>query len=128
MKILLIDDDPLVCELLQQDLKELGHTVIQAQNGAVGAALLECENPDAIILDIIMPVQEGIESIIQFRKTHPRLPIIAISGGGKSVDNSYLETAKLLGANFALRKPITRKELENTIELIETTSVAHSTD
>ena len=62
-----------------------------------------------------MPEIEGIELIMSLRKSHPELPIIAISGGSRKVDTRYLSSAKKLGAFATLEKPFDEQELLNLI-------------
>ncbi len=54
------------------------------------ASLIGTEKPDILVTDIIMPDQEGLSTIMQVRKNHPLLPIIAMSGGGRLAGNDYL--------------------------------------
>jgi DNA-binding NarL/FixJ family response regulator len=73
-------------------------------------------NPtDLIITDLIMPEKEGIETIMELKKDFPDVKIIAISGGGRSKPESYLNLAKQLGAKRVFPKPIDREELLNAI-------------
>jgi CheY-like chemotaxis protein len=69
------------------------------------------EHPDLVITDLLMPEQEGIETIQQLHELDESLPIIAISGMWGIGDFAPLEDAKLLGASVALRKPIERTTL-----------------
>jgi DNA-binding NarL/FixJ family response regulator len=82
-----------------------GHEVVTARDGhgAVGAAT--AANFDLMITDLIMPDKEGIETIIELRKKHPSLKIIAMSGGGRGSAADYLEIATQVGAAGTLSKP-----------------------
>jgi len=71
--------------------------------------------PDILITDIIMPDKDGIEIIIETKKVLPNIILIAISGGGRIDSESYLNTAKYLGADATLKKPFTHKELLDCI-------------
>jgi DNA-binding response OmpR family regulator len=64
-----------------------------------------------VIVDIIMPNKEGLETIIEIRARDPKTPIIAISGGGRTTNDNFLEMATLVGADKVLRKPFERKDL-----------------
>lgn len=83
----------------------------EARNGA--QAVHECfsQPPDLVILDLIMPEQEGLETIIELREMNSRLPILAISGGGRNTPEDYLDMAQKLGANQVLAKPFKGEEL-----------------
>jgi CheY-like chemotaxis protein len=120
-KILVIEDDDLVLRLLKKMLGIEGYTIECASNGKEGVEKFR-ENPaDLVITDLIMPEQDGIETIIQLKETAPDLKIIAISGGGQlgpgKVDaRDYLDIAKSFGAFCILPKPIDRKELIKTVK------------
>jgi CheY-like chemotaxis protein len=81
-----------------------------------GLALLDHEAVHLLITDIIMPEVEGIELILNARATFPNLPIIAISGGGRSHRMDVLHLAQQLGAAAVLPKPFTRAELIAAID------------
>jgi len=98
-RILVVDDEDLVRLTLRQMLEAGGHEVIEAANGKQGVAL-EAENPvDLVVTDIIMPEQEGIETIVQLRRKNPSLKIIAISGGGRMKNMDFLKIAANVGAD-----------------------------
>ncbi len=114
-QILLIDDDNSLRGVLAKSLGYAGHTVIQASDGQQGIELARVAHVDLVITDLIMPGQEGVETIVQLRREQPRLPIIAISGG---LTNStlYLEIAAKIGAKRVLPKPFTPQELIAAID------------
>src|SRR5882762_4645380 len=99
MKILVIDDDHLVRYALSKILLGAGYAVVTASDGRRGMAVLRAEHPDVVITDIIMPEQEGIDTIIQIRRERPGVKIIAISGGGRIRNIDFLEMAQSLGAD-----------------------------
>jgi len=72
-----------------------------------------------VITDIIMPIMEGIETIIALHKLNPKVKIIAMSGGGQMEPEKYLDTALALKVNAVLKKPFSYKELLRTMALIE---------
>ena len=115
-KILIIDDDNQFREMLHEMVKREGHTVFSAQDGAEGMKLFQQENPDLIITDIIMPEKEGLETILELKKSVPDVKIIAISGGGRSHPGDYLRTAKYFGADKTLTKPFSKNELLDAID------------
>ncbi len=109
--ILIIDDELAICKLLRQILEKDGYTVLEAANGDQGLALFEQHHPDLIITDLIMPGKEGLETIREIRKTNTDVKIIAISGGGISDPQLYLDFAKKFGAQMTFSKPIDNKEI-----------------
>ncbi len=115
--ILLIDDDDLLRGALIQSLVKAGHKVIEASDGLQGCELARSLSVDLVLTDLVMPVQEGVETIMTLRRERPRLPIIAMSGG---VTNSklYLEIAGKIGAKRMLPKPFLPRALLAMIDEI----------
>jgi DNA-binding response OmpR family regulator len=64
-----------------------------------------------VITDMVMPEQQGCETIIELRRDAPEIKIIAISGGGRYSGPELLDTARLLGADDAIEKPFRAEEL-----------------
>lgn len=114
-KILVFDDEPSILLMIKKMLEKAGHEVDIALNGKEGMALFQKHKPDLVITDIIMPEQEGLETIISLRKNYPDLKIIAISGGGRIGPDGYLPGAKLLGANAVFTKPLMQKEFMQAV-------------
>ncbi|MBU0479474.1 MAG: response regulator [Proteobacteria bacterium] len=104
--ILLIDDDDVFRETLSEVLLMNGYEVIEAEDGR--GAHLTCRNEDIdlVVTDILMPNQEGIETIIQIRRECPDMKIVAISGGGRNLPADYLYSAVRLGADMSFSKPL----------------------
>ncbi len=103
--ILLIDDDALFRETLGDALTENGYTVRQAADGAEGTRLLRTMPVDLVLTDIVMPRQEGLETIKALRRIYPKLGIIAMSGGLAQAAPFYLKIAGDFGAQRTLQKP-----------------------
>lgn len=113
--ILVIDDEPSIQYLFKKMLEREGFDVLTASDGKEGMALFESRPVDLVVTDLIMPVKEGIEVIMELKQTHPDIPVIAISGGGLNSSESYLTIAQAAGAHAALRKPVGRDILMETI-------------
>lgn len=109
--ILVVDDDSGVLKMTELMLSDGGFNVIVSSNAREGLGMLKAQKVDLIITDIIMPEMEGIELISQLQKDHPALPIMAISGGGRSHNTDFLKFAKKLGAKVVLEKPFRREAL-----------------
>ncbi len=114
-QILLIDDDDSLRGVLAKALVHAGHVVIQAGDGLQGVELARATTVDLVITDLIMPVQEGVETIVKLRRERPDLPIIAISGG-VTHSKLYLDIAAKIGARRILAKPFTPQELLAAID------------
>ncbi|MBX9928726.1 MAG: response regulator [Gemmatimonadaceae bacterium] len=111
MRILCIDDDLQIRSWLQRLLVLSGWEVEVAEHGRAGVAAYRAQPADVVLTDIVMPEQEGIETIMQLRKEFPSVRIIAMSGGGSVAPRAYLLSAKTLGAKAILEKPFSRDEL-----------------
>ena len=108
--ILLIDDDDAIRGMVRITLEHTGHTVTEAADGREGLQQLRGRAPDLVITDLIMPEKEGLEVMMEARKTHPSLRFIAMSGAGRR-GSDYLRVAKYLGAKCILSKPFTPEQL-----------------
>lgn len=114
-RILVVDDDPLVRRLIRDILATQKHEVSEAENGRRGEQVAAQQRPDVIITDIVMPEQEGIETIIGLRRQCPALKILAISGGGRMRFLEFLDVARKFGADATLAKPFDRAALLSTL-------------
>jgi CheY-like chemotaxis protein len=103
--VLLIDDDEMFRRVARLALHEFGYAVTEAADGKAGLAAYLQQPADVVITDLIMPEQEGIETIIALRKANPAVKIVAISGGGRGSADGYLHTAAMFGADRVLQKP-----------------------
>ncbi len=116
-KILVIDDEEQLRDLLTKMLTRDGHQVMMAQDGEEGIRHFHLFNPDLIITDIIMPNKDGIEVIMDLLKIKPDLPIIAISGGRRAITAGFnLDSAEMLGVKGILQKPFTHQQLQEVLK------------
>lgn len=115
-RILVIDDDQQIRDLLHSMLENDGFSCETAPEGKAGMRLLAEKSFDLVITDLIMPGKEGLETIMELRRTSPHIKIIAISGGipGKNMD--FLSAAQTLGASRVFSKPVRRNELIQAIK------------
>jgi CheY-like chemotaxis protein len=109
-KILIIEDDEIFRNMLAKGLTLAGFNVFTAVDGKEGTALCKTVLPDLVITDIIMPEQDGLETIMQIKRDFPQIPMFAISGTehGRSL---YLKVARQLGANRTFEKPLSIAQL-----------------
>jgi DNA-binding NtrC family response regulator len=114
-RILIIDDEVQIREMLGQMLTREGYQVVHARDGKEGMKACREQSIDLIITDIIMPEKDGIEMILELRHDFPALKVIAISGGGRLGPDGYLEMAKKLGAHRTFFKPFNRKEILDAV-------------
>ncbi|MCZ6677490.1 MAG: response regulator [Candidatus Poribacteria bacterium] len=119
-RILVIDDDDQVRGMLRQMLERAGYEVIEAPDGEEGMRLYREAPSDLVIMDLIMPEKEGIESIAVLRRDFPDVKIIAISGDGHIGPDDYLHVAEMLGARRTFAKPLDWKAvLQSVREIID---------
>jgi len=104
--ILIIDDEPVIAQSLTPLLEPLEFQVIAAASAERGLAYFRRQAPAVTFVDILMPEQDGIETILEMRRHSPSAKIIAMSGGGQIAGIHYLAMAVKLGADVALEKPI----------------------
>jgi DNA-binding response OmpR family regulator len=104
-KILVIDDDDLVRKTIARILRSKDHEVLTAEDGRSGIRVFRAEQPDLVITDLIMPEQEGIETIREICRMAPDTKIMAISGGARFGNVDFLGMAAQLGASEILSKP-----------------------
>jgi len=114
--ILVVDDDQQVCALLKQVLEEEGYTVESALNGMEGISRYRSVPTDLIILDILMPEKEGLETILDLRREFPKVKIIAMSGGSERAKLNLLDLARRLGARYTVNKPFQLQTLTDLVK------------
>ena len=116
-RILVIDDDVMLQRMLKQTLHFLGHEVAQAFDGEQGVRLCEKSPPDLVLTDILMPNQDGLQTIRELRRTCPDVKIIAMSGGSQLwPEMDALSFASRFGARRVLCKPFGHGQLESAIK------------
>ena len=111
--ILVIDDEPMIVELVKRFLRHGGYNVITASNGSTGITQFETQNPDLIVLDIAMPEMSGIDVTRRIREIEaerqlPRTPIILLTAYARSF---FLPAGSEAGIDSYLTKPITTDQL-----------------
>ena len=112
MKILLADDDRLVRTIVSDLLSELGHDVVQAENGLQAVELSGTAAPDLLILDFLMPKLSGIDALRQLRAAGQKTPAIILTA---ITDGSVRGVEGADAADGFLEKPVTRRSLERAL-------------
>jgi CheY-like chemotaxis protein len=105
LDILIVDDDPETRRVLREILEPLEHSVVEAGNGREALPLVERHQPDLMIVDILMPEMDGLETIRFLRRKGYRMPIIAMPAGKYLTEQRYSEFARSFGADDILLKP-----------------------
>ena len=118
-RVLVVDDDPMVCMAIEIYLERHGFEVTIADGGETGLRALEDSSFDLMIVDIFMPHMRGFESIRIFHERAPTNPLVAMSGYAfANLDSpapDFLRMALELGAARCLRKPFTPAALLTVI-------------
>jgi len=116
--ILVVDDDTSILVFIEQALSN-EHEVFTSETVEDAEKIYKNTPIDLLIADLVIPEKNGIDMIMEFKKTYPDIKIIAISGGGGITGRfDYLPIAKLVGAVDTLKKPFTIGELRTSINTI----------
>jgi CheY-like chemotaxis protein len=115
LSVLVVDDEALVRHTLEAQLKRHGCTVLQAGDGDAALRALEASSMDVVLIDLVMPGKEGIETIIEMRRRFPGVKIVALSG---AFGGLFLQMARQLGADAVLEKPIRTDALRRTVRAV----------
>ncbi|MEO9595569.1 response regulator transcription factor [Rhodopirellula bahusiensis] len=108
-KILVVDDDAEIIESVSYALESNGYEVVVARDGNQALALAECENPQLMILDMMMPKRSGFLVLEKMRRENELpVPVIMITGNEGSRHQAY---AELLGVSEYIRKPFAIEKL-----------------
>ena len=113
MHVLIVDDDEALRGLLARELSRSGHRVAQAADAARCLALVQESEPDAVLLDLLLPDRPGIEVLRQLRAERPAVEVVVLTAHG-TIDTAL--AAMKLGAYDYLRKPCHLQELEITLQ------------
>jgi CheY-like chemotaxis protein len=116
--ILIIDDDVALRMTLREILEQAGYEVVEASDGQEGLQRYRATAIDMILIDLLMPGYEGLETIRALRQADPQVKIIAMSGGGQTGRMNFLEVAAVLGAQRTLPKPFSRQGLLEAVHAL----------
>jgi len=112
-KILLVDDDREIVESMRIALDASGYETLVARDGNQGLAMVERENPDLVILDMMMPKRSGFLVLEKLRRTRPvPMRVIMITANEGSRHKAY---AEMLGVDDYIRKPFAMDRLLDSV-------------
>jgi DNA-binding response OmpR family regulator len=113
-RILLVDDDAEIIESLRYALETKGYDILIARDGNQGLAMAEREDPDLVILDMMMPKRSGFLVLEKLRRTRPiPVRVIMITANEGSRHKAY---AEMLGVDDYIRKPFAMDRLVESVE------------
>ena len=113
--ILITDDDPTLRAIASELLAGDGHRLLEAADGDEALQILEAETVDLLVLDMLMPNKDGLETILELRRRRTPIRILAISSGGSMDLDSLLRTAMVFGADRLLSKPLRISTFASTV-------------
>jgi CheY-like chemotaxis protein len=115
--VLVVDDEQAVRQLIKDALGLAGYQVKEAKDGKEGLLRYRESPADLVIMDILMPDQDGLESILTLRREFPTAKIVAITGGSDMIGIlNFLDVAKMLGARRTLQKPF---DMAHLLEVVQ---------
>jgi DNA-binding response OmpR family regulator len=118
-RILIIDDEVQIREMLREAFKDGGYEVMEAQDGAEGMKKVQEAPMALVVMDILMPEREGLETIRALRLEYPDVKIVAISGGlARLPELDVLFLASKAGAHRTFQKPFHLHELLEASRLL----------
>ena len=109
-KILIVDDEPFLREIIEAQLKREGYEIIQATNGAEGLEKAKQENPDLVILDVVLPKMNGYEvcAALKSDDKYSKIPVILFSGKAQEEE---VKLGEKVGADAYITKVFGSKKL-----------------
>jgi CheY-like chemotaxis protein len=115
--VLVVDDEDQLRQLIREILEQAGYQVTEARDGKEAVLQYRRAPADVVIMDILMPEQDGLETTSTLRREFPNVKIIAITGSSEMIGIlSFLDVAKMLGAHRALQKPFEMQTLLDTVQ------------
>jgi len=115
--VLVVDDEDQLRRLIREILEQAGYQVTEARDGKEAVLQYRLAPADVVIMDILMPEQDGLETTSTLRREFPNVKIIAITGSSEMIGIlSFLDVAKMLGAHRTLQKPFEMQTLLDTVQ------------
>jgi CheY-like chemotaxis protein len=111
-RVLVLDDERIVRELIVEILERAGYAVVSAEDAEAALQLVEANAFDLLVPDIVMPGLSGLEVLERVKSLRPELPVVVVTGAGT---DQNLATAVERGAAAAITKPFTHAELREAV-------------
>jgi two-component system, NtrC family, nitrogen regulation response regulator NtrX len=113
-RILVVDDEPEVRQLLRDFLSERGYDVVMAESGAEALSTLDTQTPDLVLLDVAMPDIDGVETLKRMVIRDPPVPVIMVTA---NADISLTSKLLAIGAVDYIPKPFDLDYLEQAVSI-----------
>lgn len=115
-KILIADDEPHIRKFVSLVLRQLGSpTIVEAKNGSEAIELFARESPDLVLLDVNMPILDGLQALARIREHDAEVVVVMLTS---VVNRQTVDECSRLGANAYLRKDATREQLTTELSKI----------
>lgn len=112
MKVLCVDDEPAVLDVLCELVEALGHDVVRARGGGEAIELARLRHPDVVLSDLGMPDVNGWEVAARVKRASPQTPVALVTGWGVQIEP---EQARRQGVDLILPKPFTVDEINKVL-------------
>ena len=112
IKLLVVDDELDICDFVSNFFKERNFEVFIANNGQEAVELVKAEKPGIVLLDVMMPVMDGLEALKLIKEIDDRINVIMVTA---VEDTEMYEEAKRHGAMEYITKPLMLEQLERTV-------------
>ena len=115
--VLIVDDEDQFRRLIRKILEQAGYQVAEARDGKEAVQQYRLAPADVVVMDVLMPEQDGLETTSTLRREFPNVKIIAITGSSETIGVlSFLDVARMLGAHRTLQKPFEMQTLLDTVQ------------
>jgi two-component system chemotaxis response regulator CheY len=115
-RIVLVDDNEMIRIVLRSLLRTAGYEVVgEARNGATGLEMVDRIRPDLVCLDVVMPVLNGIDTLLAIRDRFPAIPVLMITGQS---DKDSIQSMICQGATDIIVKPFNSARVIETVARI----------
>jgi len=115
MKILVVDDEGIVLDSCRRVLEEDGFDVLLVTSADKAISAIEDEEPSVLLMDVKMPLRDGMDLMREVKERWPSIPIIVMSGYHTT---ETIEEANKMGASAFINKPFTPDELLETVQTV----------
>ena len=114
-KVLVVDNDEVICDLLKNIISSDGHRVVAVQNGVEAIKWIKISTFDLVFLDLAMPDISGVEVLKQIKEINSNLPVVIITG---YPDSELMDQVLELGSISVVKKPFTKNQISSVIKSV----------